>query len=183
MRTLTVDLFITLDGFALGEGSPAYFGYAGPDLERWVQTELSQPQTLVFGRVTYLILSEISRHSTDQASRRMNQLPKIVVSNTLKEPLAWDNTQLLESNQLDEIRELKAQPGDPLRLIGSISLGQSLLKSGLVDRLRLLVFPLILGQSGREPIFAGLPDIHLEHLNTSVLDGRLVLLEYKLRTK
>ena len=53
-------------------------------------------------------------------------------------------------------------------------------EAGLMDRLRLVVFPQILGETGREPIFAGLPDIGLELVGTDVLDGRLVALEYRL---
>ena len=175
MNTLTADLFISLDGFAVGEGAPAYFGYFGPDLEHWVKSELAKPQTLVFGRVTYLMLSKSSQGSTDEVSRKMNELPKVVFSDTLQKPLEWNNTQLLKSN---EIQKLKEQPGDPLRSMGSISLVKSLLKLGLIDRLRLLIFPLTLGETGREPIFSALPDLSLELLKTSTLDERLMLLEY-----
>ena len=74
---------------------------------------------------------------------------------------------------VEEVRSLKAQSGDPLRTIGSLSVVKSLLEAGLVDRLRLVVFPQILGETGREPIFAGLPDVDLEPVETDVLDGRL----------
>jgi dihydrofolate reductase len=176
VRTLTADLFVTLDGFALGEGAPAYFGYFGPDLEHWIHGELAKPQTLLFGRITYQALAGMIQAATDEASRKMNDLPKAVVSNTLQEPLEWNNTQLLK---VDEIQALKEQSSDPIRTMGSISLVKSLLKGDLVDRLRLLVFPLILGETGREPIFSDLPDITLELLSTSVLDTRLVMLEYR----
>jgi riboflavin biosynthesis pyrimidine reductase len=56
---------------------------------------------------------------------------------------------------------------------------KALLEAGLVDPLRLVVFPQILGETGREPIFAGLPDVDLELIETNVLDGRLVTLEYR----
>jgi dihydrofolate reductase len=176
MRTLTTDLFVTLDGFALGEGSPAYFGYFGPDLERWIHEEIAKPQVLLFGRVTYQMLAGVIQAATDEASRRMNELPKVVVSNTLQEPLAWNNTQLLKGN---ELKALKEQPGDPLRTMGSVSLVKSLLGLDLVDRFRLIVFPLILGETGRESIFSDLPDIQLELLNGRVLDNRLMLLDYR----
>jgi dihydrofolate reductase len=176
MRTLTTDLFVTLDGFALGEGAPAYFGYFGPDLERWIHDELAKPQTLLFGRVTYKMLAGMIQAATDEASRRMNELPKVVVSNTLQETLEWNNTQLLKGN---EIPALKKQSGDPLRTMGSVSLVKSLLRLDLVDTFRLIVFPLILGETGRESIFSDLPDIQLELLNTRVLDNRLTFLEYR----
>lgn len=180
MRTLTTDLFVTLDGFALGEGAPAYFGYFGPDLERWIHEELAKPQMLLFGRVTYQAFAGMMQAATDEASRRMNALPKAVVSSTLQEPLAWNDTRLLRAS---EIPAFKKEPGDPLRTMGSVTLVKSLLKAGLVDRFRLIVFPLILGETGREPIFASLPDIGLELVDTRVLDGRLVLLDYRPGTK
>jgi len=79
----------------------------------------------------------------------------------------------------DEIRALKEEPGDPLRSVGSLSLVKNLAELRLVDRLRLVVFPQILGATGREPILAGLPDIDLELVDNQVLDSRLVLLEYR----
>lgn len=107
----------------------------------------------------------------------MNELPKLVVSTTLKEPLAWSKSTL--ASDLDEIRALKQQSGDPLRTIGSLSLVKNLLQNGLVDSLRLMVFPLILGDTGREPFSAEFPDIKLELVESKVLDARLLALEYR----
>jgi len=83
----------------------------------------------------------------------------------------------VKADLVEEVRSLKARTGDPLRTIGSLSVVKALLEAGLVDRL--MVFPQILGETGREPIFAGLPDIDLELVSTNVLDGRLVALEYR----
>jgi dihydrofolate reductase len=85
----------------------------------------------------------------------------------------------VKADLVEEVRSLKARTGDPLRTIGSLSVVKALLEAGLVDRLRLMVFPQILGETGREPIFAGLPDVDLELVETGVLDGRLVALEYR----
>lgn len=179
MRELTADLFISLDGFASGVNQPPYFGYFGQDLGKWVREHLEQPQVMVMGRATYVALAGFSASATDPLSVRMTALPKLVFSSTLKEPLAWKNTRLLKGAVEDEIRTLKQQPRDPLRSIGSISLVQSMMQLGLVDRLRLMVFPLILGSAGREPIYAGYPPAHLELLDTKVLDSRVNLLEYR----
>ena len=94
------------------------------------------------------------------------------------EPLAWNNTRLIEGNVGDAVRALKQQDGDPLRCIGSIRLVKSLAKLGLIDRLRLMIFPLILGETGKEPIYVDYPRVPLELVGTKVLDSRLVLLEY-----
>ncbi|MFZ0636149.1 MAG: dihydrofolate reductase family protein [Candidatus Acidiferrales bacterium] len=179
MRELTADLFISLDGFASGVNQAAYFGYFGQNLGDWVRDHLEQPQVIMMGRATYVALAQFSASATDELSVKMSSLPKLVFSSTLKEPLAWKNTRLLKNEVADEIRALKQQPGDPLRSIGSISLVKSMMQLGLVDRLRLMVFPLILGSAGGEPIFAGYPQGSLELIDTKVLDSRLILLEYR----
>jgi dihydrofolate reductase len=179
MRELTADLFISLDGFASGVNQPPYFGYFGPDLGKWVRDHLDQPQVIIMGRATYVALAGFSASATDEVSVRMSGLPKLVFSRTLNEPLAWKNTRLLKGAVKDEIAALKPQRGDPLRSIGSISLVKSMMQLGLVDRLRLIVFPLILGSAGREPIYAGFPQAGLELIDTKVLDSRLILVEYR----
>src|SRR5918911_1256748 len=179
MGQLIVDLFITLDGYASGEGAPAYFGYPGPELERWVDEHLAMPQVLLMGRVTYEVLSAIAQNHPVEGPDQMSELPKVVFSRTLREPLAWDNSQLAKADPIEEVRRLKAESDAALRTIGSLSVVKGLLETRMVDRLRLTVFPLILGSTGREPLFAGLPDIYLELVDTVVLDARLLTLEYR----
>jgi dihydrofolate reductase len=178
MRELTADLFISLDGFASGAKEAAFFGYFGKELGTWVSDHLDKPQVLIMGRVTYEALAQFSASATDDVSVRMTELPKVVFSSTLKAPLGWKNTRLKES-VVDELRALKTTPGDPLRSIGSISLVKSMMQLGLVDRLRLMVFPVILGVVGREPMSAGYPRTGLELIDTKVLDSRLIVLEYR----
>ncbi len=178
MRELTADLFVSLDGFASGANEAAFFGYFGADLGKWIGDHLQQPQLLIMGRVTYEALAQFSPAGADPTSQRMNDLPKLVFSSTLKEPLAWKNARLAKASLAEEIGSLKKQPGDPLRSIGSIGLVRSLMQIGLVDRLRLVIFPVILGAAGREPIFTNYSRTTLELVATKVLDSRLILLEY-----
>jgi dihydrofolate reductase len=132
------------------------------------------------GRVTYEALSAYAQmDKPTEGADSMNELPKLVFSRTLEEPLEWNNSRLAEADLADEIRSLKAQPGEPLRTMGSLSVVKELLVEGLVDRLRLIVFPQILGDTGRQPLFADLPDIDLELIDTKILDDRLVTLEYR----
>ena len=179
MAELIADLFVSLDGFAAG-GDQAFFGYPGPELDGWVRDAVGQPQLLVMGRVTYEALAQISSSATDEASTRMTELEKAVVSSTLTEPLAWSNTRLVRGG-LEGVRALKRRSADPLRSIGSLSLVRSMVGLGLVDRLRIMTFPLTLGEAGREPALAGYPRAALELVGTRVLDSRLVLLEYRPR--
>jgi dihydrofolate reductase len=131
------------------------------------------------GRKTYEMMWAIVRDRPVEGAERMNGLPKVVFSETLSEPLAWNNSRLAKGDLVGEVRSLKDEDGDPLRAIGSLSLVKALMVAGLVDRLRLVVFPLILRVTGREPLFAGYPDIGLKLVETDVLDGRLVALEYR----
>jgi dihydrofolate reductase len=170
-RLLTADLFITLDGYAKGDRSAAYFGMLGPELEQWIEREMEQPQTVVMGRVTYEILAHY-----DNGTGPLAKIPKIVLSRTITEA-SWGETEIVRSDEA--LTALKQQSGPPLRIMGSVSLVQRLLRARALDRLRLVVFPLVLGETGSEPTFANLPDLELELGETSVLDGRLVMLEYR----
>jgi dihydrofolate reductase len=152
---LVADLFISLDGFAGGEDVGPFFGYGGPELDRWIGEHMAEPQEVVLGRRTYEALASISAGATDQASRRLTEVPKLVVSRTLREPLAWANTRLLAGDGCEALAAVKA--ASPLT-----------------------VFPLILGPRGREPAFAGMPTERLHLDTTQVLDGRILSLEYQL---
>ena len=181
MRDLIADLFISLDGYAKGEQSGPYFDLYGPELGRWIDEHLAEPQILVMGRVTYQVLSPMARSSAEARTRpsRMDELPKIVLSRTLREPLTWPNARLLAGDLATVIHDLKQAAGDPLRTIGSVSLVRDLINLQLVDRLRLVVFPIVLGPDGREPMFAGYEETAFDLVSSSVLDGRLLLLEYR----
>jgi dihydrofolate reductase len=180
MRELTADLFISLDGFASGVNEPAFFGYFGPDLGAWIKENLQKPHIILMGRVTYLALAQFAAASDDELNVSMTALPKIVFSKTLQEPLAWKNTRLVRTPVEEEITTLKRQGGDPLRSIGSVSLARSLIGFRLVDRLRLMIFPVVLGTTGRESIYAGYERTAFKLLDSRTLDSRIVLLEYGL---
>ena len=87
---------------------------------------------------------------------------KVVFSTTLSEPLSWANTQLVAQDPVEAVREMKDKASKSMRTIGSLTLCRSLLKAGLVDRFRVVVFPVITGSSGRERIYDGYPDVALE---------------------
>lgn len=178
MSELVADLFTTLDGFAAGEGAGPFFGYPGHDLDHWVRTNLEQPYLVLMGRVTYETMAALSASATDEIGTRMNELPKAVFSNTLQAPLTWHHTRLLSGDLRTEIQRLKQESDVPIRTVGSLSLVRSLIELGLVDRLRVTIFPLVLGVTGREASFAGYPDLRMELVGTQVLDSRVVVLEY-----
>jgi dihydrofolate reductase len=105
-------------------------------------------------------------------------MSKVVFSTTLSEPLSWANTQLVTRDPVEAVREMKAKGSKSMRTIGSLTLCRSLLSAGLVDRFRVVVFPVITGGSGRERIYDGYPDVALEMISSRTFDGRIQLLEY-----
>ncbi|ADB29994.1 bifunctional deaminase-reductase domain protein [Kribbella flavida DSM 17836] len=181
MRELTVDLFSTVDGFGGGGPQSApYWGYGGPELSGWVDEQLATDHVMLMGATTYRQLAEIVADGDDPSFPRMAELPKIVFSSTLRPPLTWANTTIVDEPIETAVPALKQlDDGLPMRTIGSASLIRSLFRQGLVDRLRVMVFPTIHGTAGEGPVFADLPDLRLSLAGTTVLDDRLVLLDYR----
>jgi dihydrofolate reductase len=177
-RTLDVELYATLEGYAYGRESPAYFGYDGPDLQARIEARLAEPHEMVMGANTYRQLARYVAEGDDPSFPRMTELPKVVFSSTLSGEPALANSTFVSEPVATALPRLKAEPGGPLRVIGSLSLTASLFAAGLVDRVTVVVFPLVLGETGEQPILRGLPDLPLELLGTEVLDGRLVVMEY-----
>lgn len=178
MGTLTVDIFISVDGWAGGATSPGYFGYLGPELEEWITTELAAPQLVVLGRRTYEALAGLPEGAHDESWRRMAELHKVVFSRTLMQA-SWPNTRICREDLVAEIRRVKTESDVPLRTMGSLSLARQLTGAGLVDRMRLMTFPLIVGDSGRDPFFANMASTDMELVGHRVLDGRVLLVEYR----
>jgi dihydrofolate reductase len=90
----------------------------------------------------------------------------------------WANTSLVSTDAVEAVRAMKQQSDLPLRTLGSISLCRSLLRAGLVDRFRTVIFPVITGATGADRIFDGYPDVRLELIESRLFDGKLQLLEY-----
>lgn len=179
MATYTVNLFTTLDGF--GTGPVAYWGKDGPELREWHARTFfgGANQSLVFGANTYRMMAHFAARLHDDPNfASLSAAPKIVLSRTLEEPLTWANSTLIAEDALDAVPRLKGESPVPLYSHGSISMNRALLAAGLVDRLELLVFPIITGASGANPILAGLPDIDLELVDSRLFDGRVQQLVY-----
>lgn len=106
------------------------------------------------------------------------EAPKVVFSSSLEGPLTWPNSELVSGDAVEAVRAMKQGGNRPLRTLGSISLCRSLLEAGLVDKLRLVIFPVITGKSGRSHVLEGYPDVGLELTSSRTFDGKLQLLEY-----
>jgi dihydrofolate reductase len=184
VRALRVEMFSTIDGYGGGDGptgdGPGYFGYGTPGMIEWMQGELAEEQVLLMGATTYRQMSEVVTNGDDPTFSRMTELPKIVFSQTVKPPLMWANTTIVDEPVETTVPELKAiADGVPMRTLGSRSLVGSLVRLGLVDRIRVLVFPTIWAATGAEPVFSELPDIDLTLAGTTVIDEKIVLLDYR----
>jgi dihydrofolate reductase len=181
LRELRVDMFSTVDGFGSGGPQEApYWGYGAPGLFDWIHAQLAEEHVMLMGATTFRLMSEIVANHDDPTFPRMAELPKIVFSKTLTPPLTWANTTIIDEPVDTAVPALKAMAdGLPMRTIGSASLVRSLFRLGLVDRVRVMVFPTIRGATGSGPVFAELPDVDLGLIGTTVIDERLVFLDYR----
>ncbi|WP_017199665.1 dihydrofolate reductase family protein [Arthrobacter sp. M2012083] len=186
--TLMVDLIISLDGYASADGWPGWWGLEGPEYLAWLAEEGKKDFTTLMGAKTYRVMSSMSEEASEDSSGFSEEegaslsglaaMPKIIFSSTLKEPLAWPNSELISGDAVEAVRELKRTRTGTLSTLGSLSLCRSLLTAGLVDRYRLVIFPVITGKTGSERIYDGYPDVALELVDSRTFDGRSQLLEY-----
>jgi dihydrofolate reductase len=185
---LMVDLIISLDGCASAEGWPGWWGLEGPEYLAWLEQEGEKGYTFLLGANTYRLMSSMSEEAAAGSSEfsedegasltGLAAVPKVVFSSTMKAPLTWPNSELVTGDAVEAVTEMKRSGTGPLSTLGSISLSRSLLTAGLVDRFRVVVFPVITGRTGRERIYDGYPDVSLEMVDSVTFDGRLQLLEY-----
>ncbi len=178
MAELLVDFITSIDGYASAEGWPGFWGLEGPESLGWLDESPERDYTTLMGATTYRLMSDFAATSDDSGLAELTEMSKVVFSSTLKEPLAWANTRLVDQDPVEAVRSMKEDGTRSLRTIGSLTLCRSLLEAGLVDRFRVVVFPVITGNTGRERIYDGYPDVGLEMVASRTFDGRLQLLEY-----
>lgn len=175
MAQLIVTEFLTLDG-VYEEATPWQRRYS-PDDGPFKRTELFESDALLLGRVTYAGFARYWPNATDTGDfgERMNSLPKYVVSTTLQEA-NWNNSTIISKDVPAAIQRLKEQLSGNILAYGSGNLTQTLLRHGLVDELRLMVFPLVLGQGKR--LFADGDSFALQLAATRDLGDGVLLLTY-----
>jgi dihydrofolate reductase len=188
MPELMVDLITSLDGYASAEGWPGWWGLEGPEYLGWLEEQPEGAYEVLLGATTYRLMSQMStaaaggqgEYRPDEAESLtgLDAVPKVVFSSTLREPLAWPNTRLVSTDPVEAVRAMKRDGSTSMRTLGSLTLCRSLLAAGLVDRFRLVVFPVVTGATGRERVYDGYPDVALELVESRTFDGRSQLLEY-----
>jgi dihydrofolate reductase len=178
MPELLVDFITSLDGYGAAEGWPGWWGLEGPEYFAWLGEQPEGDYTILMGANTYRLMSGFAAEG-EPGTDMLAGMSKIVFSSTLKEPLDWPNTELIDRDAAEAVRELKDKDdARPMRTLGSISLCRSLLQAGLVDRFRVVVFPVITGETGTDRIYDGYPDVALDMISSQTFDGRSQLLEY-----
>jgi len=128
------------------------FVYSNEEMEEANASGMAASDAMLLGRVTYEVLAAFwpNQPGGTPMVDYLNSVPKFVVSATLEEPLAWNNSTLIKGDEFaEEIIELKRRPGKDITIIGSGALVGSLLGGGLLDELRLMVHPVILGGGKR----------------------------------
>jgi dihydrofolate reductase len=160
MRRVVIDEFVSIDGIAQAPGGAhedrdegfEHGGWHMPYMDdiagKWVDSSLAETGGLLLGRRTYEIFAAHWPHAPAEeqaAAVPLNAMPKYVVSKHLREPLAWHNSKLLKGDLHEAVTALRQEDGKDLHVIGSTRLVRSLLKLGLVDELRLMIDPLLLG--------------------------------------
>jgi dihydrofolate reductase len=185
-----IDFITTLDGYASGEGWPGFWGLEGPEYLGWLGEQ--PPVTYLMGANTYRLMSGFAagelpagldefRPEEEASVDELTRAPKVVFSASLEEPLGWANSTLVRGDAVQAVRAMKEEGSGVLSTLGSISLCRSLLHAGLVDRFRVVMFPVITGATSAERIYDGYPDVALDMIDHRTFDGRTQLVEYRPR--
>lgn len=189
MQELMVDFITSLDGYGAAEGWPGWWGLEGPEYLGWLGEQPERDYTILMGANTYRLMSgfatesepseaDESRTDEDAAIAELGRASKVVFSSTLQPPLSWPNTQLISGDAVEAVGVMKREGTSPMHTLGSLALCRSLLNAGLVDRFRVVVFPVVTGSTGRDRIYDGYPDVALDMVASRAFDGGLQLLEY-----
>jgi dihydrofolate reductase len=177
MPELLIDFITSLEGYGAADGWPGLWGMDVPEYIAWLEDQPEAEYTILLGANTYRLMVELAGEG-EPGVDALAEKPKIVFSSTLTEPLAWPNTRLVGERAEVVVRDMKDGGNTSMRTLGSLTLCRSLLEAGLVDRYRVVVFPVITGSSGKDRIYDGYPDVALELVASRTFDGRLQLLEY-----
>jgi dihydrofolate reductase len=156
MGKIVVTEFVSLDGVMEDPGGSEDFKYGGWSFEfnrgdegdKFKLDETLDSEALLLGRVTYQGFADSwpSRH--DEFADKLNGMPKYVVSSTLEDP-EWNNSTVLKGDVVEQVSKLKQEQEGDIVVHGSAQLAQTLLDNDLVDELRLMVFPVVLGSGKR----------------------------------
>jgi dihydrofolate reductase len=179
MRRIVVEAEVSLDGVMGGDGPDFWqqiFQFHSADVAEYLDDLLLMPDALLMGRTTYEGFAQVWPTRKGAMADRINGMPKYVASRTLKEPLRWNATRI-EGDVAEEISKLKHESGTSLLQYGVGELTNTMLEHGLVDELRILVFPFSFGVGPR--IFERMGANTLKLLDTKTFSSGVVALHYQ----
>jgi dihydrofolate reductase len=179
MRKIIVEAEVSIDG-AMGGENMDFWGQTAPfrseDVTKYLNDLLFMPDALLLGRKTYEFFAQVWPTRQGDDAEKINSMPKYVASRTLTEPLQWNATRL-KGEVAETIRRLKLDPGNGLVQYGVGELTHTMLKHGLVDELRLLMYPFAYGEGPR--IFEHMGVNTLKLLETRTFSSGVVALHYQ----
>ena len=188
MRKLVLEEWLTLDGFAADRDDRLDF-FPSSDTDHFSDRDqlafLDSVDTILLGRRTYELFATFWPTATSDReiiADRLNALPKLVFSNTLREAPwgTWPAAEVVRGDAVDAIRQLKAQAGKDMVLWGSLSLAQDLITADLIDEYHIQLCPTLLGEGRR--LFPGqTAPANLERVGTRTYDTGVVFLHYEPR--
>jgi len=182
MRKVLFFMLTSLDGYFEGPDHDLTWHNVDTEFNEFAIEQLNSVDTLLFGRVTYEMMAgfwptPFAIESDPVVADRMNSTPKMLFSRTLAKA-EWQNTRLVKTDFAAEISRLKQQPGKDLIIFGSSDLAVTFLQAGLLDEIRVLVNPVVLGNG--KPLFKGMNSrLSLKLLKTRTFHNGNVLLYYQ----
>jgi dihydrofolate reductase len=180
MRKVIALELVSVDG-VMEKPEEWSFSYSNDEMAEANASGMADSDAMLLGRVTYEVLAAYwpYQNSADQPfTDYMDNTPKFVVSTTLQEPLEWQNSTLIKGDVAEEIAKLKRQPGKDITILGSGALVRSLLEDDLLDELRLMVHPVVLG-SGKRLFEEGGDQKTLELLDSKTFRIGVLYLTYQ----
>ena len=174
MRNIMVPEFVSLDGVMENPGWT--FPYWNDEIANFKGEVSNASDALLLGRVTYEGFAAAWPQSTDEGADYFNNVRKYVVSTTLDQA-EWNNSTLIKDNVVEEITKLKQRDGKDIAVHGSATLVQTLIQHDLVDRYRLLVYPVVLG-TGKRLFHDGITTT-LKLVDSRPLSGGVVAMIYE----
>ncbi|HET6658840.1 MAG TPA: dihydrofolate reductase family protein [Rubrobacter sp.] len=180
MRKVVASELVSLDGVMEKPEEWSFF-YSNDEMEEANAAGMASSDAMLLGRVTYEEFAAFWPYQdrTEQPyTDYLNDTPKYVVSRTLDEPLEWQNSTLIKGNVAEEVSRLKEQPGKDIGIVGSGALVRSLLAEDLLDELRLMVHPIVLGR-GKRPFEEGGDQKALELVDSKTFTTGVLYLTYQ----
>jgi dihydrofolate reductase len=180
MRKVVASEFLSLDG-VMESPDQWHFPYFNDEMGQAVGEGFETSDALLMGRVLYeewVTFWPQQDPEENPVAATMNNVSKYVVSTTLEGPLEWNNATLIGDNVAEEISELKRQPGKDIVISGSGALVRSLLEYGLLDELKLMIHPIVVG-SGKRLFEDGEKQTALELVESKTFSTGVVYVTYK----